>query len=362
VDDNSVTTIRVFTAVAARTRYAVWKELRWVWDKEKATQYLYGQLEIPPVVGVELIVHERRVVLPQKKVIKYEQTVRDICDAAEQHRHSLVLTEEFEHCVGQLIHAADIYIEMWRFFMEMLGRVSSNRLESHMRLGRAARHLLREMSRVMSTGRGRPSTPYTPAPGTDGLPVWLTWSDASRNTKTFFGAAGAFFHLWGSEDVYFVAEQWPEWLVMTADITQLEMQAADIAAEMCRRVAEGTRQTAIAAGREPSSYLIQIGDSQSVFRTVLNTFRARSPGMRPLVADRWAVEKQQDRLVCGVWTERLNNAAADSLANLDLLKFVEHMRRRYTSDLRLCRLSVPPDVLISDALRIAVRRGGSQEK
>jgi len=84
--------------------------------------------------------------------------------------------------------------------------------------------------------------------------------------------------------------------------------------------------------------------------------------MRPLVADRWAVEKQQDRLVCGVWTERLNNAAADSLANLDLLKFVEHMRRRYTSDLRLCRLSVPPDVLISDALRIAVRRGGSQEK
>ena len=36
------------------------------------------------------------------------------------------------------------------------------------------------------------------------------------------------------------------WLVKMADITQLEMQAGDIAAEMYRRVAEGTQQSAIA--------------------------------------------------------------------------------------------------------------------
>ena len=33
------------------------------------------------------------------------------------------------------------------------------------------------------------------------------------------------------------------------------MQAGDIAAEMCRRVAEGTHQSAIAVSSEPTSYL-----------------------------------------------------------------------------------------------------------
>mgnify|MGYP007008202648 CR=1 FL=1 len=47
-------------------------------EQEKANQYLYGKRDDPPVVGVELIVHERRVALPRKKIVKYEQTVCDI--------------------------------------------------------------------------------------------------------------------------------------------------------------------------------------------------------------------------------------------------------------------------------------------
>ena len=97
-----------------------------------------------------------------------------------------------------------------------------------------------------------------------------------------------------------------------------------------------------------------------MFRHVLNTMRGRSPGMRPLAAARWRMERRNPRLVCGVWIPRESNKAADALANVDIAAFVQHMRRRYPASLCLCRLAVPTEVLISDDLRVAVRRGGSQ--
>ena len=72
----------------------------------------------------------------------------------------------------------------------------------------------------------------------------------------------------------------------------------------------------------PTEYLVQTGDSQSVFRFVLNTMRARSRGMRPLVAKRWQAEKSTSRLLTGVWVPREQNRPADALANLDLARFV----------------------------------------
>ena len=108
---------------------------------------------------------------------------------------------------------------------------------------------------------------------------------------------------------------------------------------------------------EPTSYLIQTGDSQSVSRHVLNSLRARSPGMRPLAAQRWVEERRLSRLLCGVWVPREENTAADALCNLNLQAFIEQMMRRYSADISMCRLKVPDNVLISDELLTAVRRG-----
>ena len=109
------------------------------------------------------------------------------------------------------------------------------------------------------------------------------------------------------------------------------------------------------AGQGPAEYLIQTGDSQSVFRFVLNTMRARSPGMRPLVARRWQVEKRKRRLVTGVWVPREHNRPADALANLDLAEFVRLMQQQFSPSVRMCRLAVPESVLLSEALLRAVR-------
>ena len=66
----------------------------------------------------------------------------------------------------------------------------------------------------------------------DGLPVWLSRTDAGRNTRTFEGAVGGYFHLYGSADIFFFAEPLPQWLVELCNITQLEQHAADIAAAL----------------------------------------------------------------------------------------------------------------------------------
>ena len=157
--------------------------------------------------------------------------------------------------------------------MELLGEIGGGRsLVTHTGVGKAARHHLREMVRVMTTAEGRPSTSYCLRPGQDGLPVFCSWSDAARNTRTFDGGVGGYFHAYDSDVVFFFAEKLPVWLVRAADITQLEMQAATIVAHLQQMVAGALDST-----DGPQQYLIQFGDNQSVFRHVLNTMRGRSP-------------------------------------------------------------------------------------
>ena len=125
----------------------------------------------------------------------------------------------------------------------------------------------------------------------------------------------------------------PEWLVKLADIGQIEIHANTVAAHLQRMVEQRDGRWGRAESGEPTSYLVQTGDSQSVSRHVLNSLRARSPGMRPLAAQRWVEERRLTRLLCGVWVPREENTAADALCNLDLREFVEQMRRRYSEDL-----------------------------
>ena len=269
-----------------------------------------------------------------------------------------------ESWMGRAIHAGDVFIEIWIYFMELLGEMLGDfrRFLTHVPLSRHARQQIKEICRVIKTAHGRPSTSYILRPGEDGLPVWMTWVDGARNTKTFFGGIGGYFHLYDDETVYFFAEQLPEWLVRLADIGQIEMHANTVAARLQRMVEQRDGRWGPAKSGEPTSYLIQTGDSQSVSRYVLNSMRARSPGMRPLAAQRWVEERRLNRLLCGVWVPREENTAADALCNLDLRKFVEQMRRRYSEDLSMCRLRVPPEVLVSDEFLSAVRRGRRKGK
>lgn len=266
---------------------------------------------------------------------------------------------KLERVIGQLLHAADVYIEMWVFFLELIYSVGSDlQLATHTVLSKSARHCIRRLVQIMTSSVGRPFTPYKLRPGSDGLPVWLSRSDAGRNTRTFEGAVGGYFHLYGSEDIFFFAEPMPQWVVEQADITQLEQHAADVVAELQALVSKTVIECRSA--NEPVEYLIQTGDSQSVFRFVLNTMRARSPGMRPLVARRWQAEKSKRRLLTGVWVPREQNRPADALANLDLALFVRLMQREFSPTVRFCRLVVPDKVLLSEALLRATRSRGSR--
>ena len=51
---------------------------------------------------------------------------------------------QLERVVGQLLHAADVYIEMWIFFLELIYSIGSDlQLATHTVLSKAARHCIR---------------------------------------------------------------------------------------------------------------------------------------------------------------------------------------------------------------------------
>ena len=99
------------------------------------------------------------------------------------------------------------------------------------------------------------TTSYVLRPGEDGLPVWMTWVDGARNTKTFFGAVGGYFHLFDGEEFFFFAEQLPEWRVLLADIGQIEMHANTVAARLQRMVKQRDSRWSQAESGEPTSYI-----------------------------------------------------------------------------------------------------------
>jgi hypothetical protein len=72
------------------------------------------------------------------------------------------------------------------------------------RVPKLAVTLLRQMQHKLSAAVGRPLTEYRFRPGADGRPVWVCYTDASRNVDTFFGASGGYFHLWDSDWVFFL--------------------------------------------------------------------------------------------------------------------------------------------------------------
>ena len=157
--------------------------------------------------------------------------------------------------------------------------------------------------------------------------------------------------------MYFFAEQWPEEVVRNTDISVLELQAAMIARRWQDRLSSSSVAPRSAEEATPREYLVQYGDNQAAFEHVLNTLRAGSGGMRALTAERAAFEWRRNTCVCGVWVPRDRNQAADALANLDLQRFTGLAAAMFPArQLAFCRLHVPAHWLVSDPLRVAVRR------
>ena len=123
-------------------RYEVWRELQWIWDAEKSTQYLFGQPQIPATVGCELVVPQRRMELPQAKRQKYERLANELCADAVSHPRALVESVKLERVIGQLLHAADFYIEMWIFFLELIYSIGSDIKSSQVKCIRMGTHQL----------------------------------------------------------------------------------------------------------------------------------------------------------------------------------------------------------------------------
>lgn len=316
IDDNSRGTFCFMTAEAAAIQYRVWDELRWVWDRKKSAIYRFGAAEVPPVVGTCLVLHEGRLRLPHSKPAKYSAAISALLERAESHPRSLVPSDETESCLGKIIHAADVAIDIWIPFLDLIAELRGRWQHRWVHLNRSARARLRDIRSRLVCPFGRPLAAYRLQPGGDDLPVWRVWSDASRREGSFFGAAGGFFQQWGSDQVFFFAEQWPVRVVRDNDISVLELQAATVARRLQDQLSHTSVAPASAEHAVPREYVIHYGDNESVFRHVLNSMRAGSGGMRALAAERAELEWRRNSCVCGVWIPREWNQAADALANL----------------------------------------------
>jgi hypothetical protein len=58
--------------------------------------------------------------LRRRKIDKYSQAAEALQLTAEQHPRALVESVQLERVTGQYLHAADVYIEMWIFFMDFI--------------------------------------------------------------------------------------------------------------------------------------------------------------------------------------------------------------------------------------------------
>ena len=58
-DDNSLGCLRPFTWLAKKTRYELWVETNWEWEREKAATNLYGAEKVNAIVGFDIFVASR---------------------------------------------------------------------------------------------------------------------------------------------------------------------------------------------------------------------------------------------------------------------------------------------------------------
>ena len=334
-DDNSLAVFKFFAQVALHTQQSVWKKINLITDPEKHAVNLYGHATQEPIVGFVLDAKARKHRLPEVKIKKYAEGIDTVCAKASASQ-GWVPRALMDTLFGQLVHAADPYPAMWQDLLPLCSLLVRKEGMEATRVTKAAVERLENVKVTLTTSAGRPLTSYRYKPGQDGLPIWVTYTDASRNTETFFGAAGGWFRKWGCDHIFFFCREWPPAEVSKSNITEMEMLGTDVAAFLTQAVQSPGEQQQL-------QYLFQYGDNQSVSEHVLNSLHARSPGMRFLASRRYGTELRARRLLSSCHVYRDWNSAADALANMDIGCFMRHILRLIPTA-KFCRLSVPEEM------------------
>ena len=260
-DDNSLGALRPFTSIAKKVRYVFWAEIRWEWEMEKAAVILFGDKIVTPIVGFDIHVAQRKTQLPPQKSQRYIDKVDEVTASAIAHPRELVRNEGlFDTLIGQMVHSSEVIPDLWQYFIELMAVLRDCRGPEYTRCPQAARRILWQMQECLRTNQGISLTPYSRRPGFDGLPVWLSFTDASRNTRTFFGAQGGFFWHWQHPVVFFFCRQWDPEEVQRSNIGELEFAAANTAAWLQSEVMSSLFQQ-----DGSMHYLFQYGDNSAVF-------------------------------------------------------------------------------------------------
>jgi hypothetical protein len=335
-DDNSMGCIFFFTQTAKRVQRALWKRMNIAFSEKKAAINLHAAIEFEASLGQELRCKQRRLLLPQSKVVKYVGGIDEMLADARVHPAQLVAKTKTERSVGRILFACGPVPTVWADFLILIGLLLVQQsFLSYVKFNDPLRRVLESIKRKLLTENGRPTTSYHFRPGMDGLPVWVSKTDASRRVSTFFGAAGGWFYAWETNTVFFFCYLWPPATVEECNIGELEMKAAEIGGQLVADV-----NAALYGRRDQRHYLFSYGDNQAVFESVLNGMHARKNGMRFLAAQRASQEMRLERLLAAAHIVRTANRPADALANMDILSFVRLVRHEFPTA-SLCRLAVP---------------------
>jgi len=318
-DDNVATTLRPITSDFRQLRYDTWAEFKWDIALPKAAMCYWKARTFEPTVGFEVRPHQRSVWLPDRKVAKYSADIDELLRLAEEHPDSLMPKDKVVTLMGRLASAAGPIPTIWRYFGGILSVVASQHFELWVMSSKILSVLLQGARHELQHQTGQPLTTYRLRPGADRLPVWQTFTDASRNTESFEGAAGGWFRLWHSDTVFFFTHRWNPAEVEKSNIGELEMVATDIARALQLTV---HRQLFGGGSRH---YLLEHGDSQSISDYVLNSARGSSPGIR-FIVQRWAAAEDGGVRMCSSkQLHREFNQPADKLANGDIAGFIQSM-------------------------------------
>ena len=194
--------------------------------------YWHESTKFEATVGFEAVARQRAYWLPQRKVDAYCADIDELISAASKHPQKLMPKALMIATMGRLSSASGPVPRIWRHFGALLSLVAVQKYELYVQSNAAMEATLRALQTELRNQSGQPMTSYRLRPGADGRRVWQNFTDSSRNTKTFFGAAGGWFRLWGSNVIFYFAHRWTPAEVAQCNIGELEMVAEMIAKQL----------------------------------------------------------------------------------------------------------------------------------
>jgi hypothetical protein len=333
IDDNTFACISAngrWTAKVIEVVEQMWQRFNYEISHDKSETNVYDAKEWSPVLGRIMHTRNRETSLPPKKVKRYCDDIDKIVAAATAHPRRLVEKKTCEQAFGRLLFACDAGVpSVWPDFLSLISAVSGSWSQYWVQLTSEAQHLLLQAKWKLQNLNAACFTPYTPRPMSDGWPIVVCYTDASRKPLTMEGDYGGWIWLHGSRVVYFFSGWFSPEGVAAADINELETIAAEISASLAHhavpRMYGGSvseRDSDEEADDADSDrhgaqmhYLYSFGDSQVFFEHVMPGASANSHGLRFLYRRRAQADQQRPRITITTHVLRGKNVPADHLSN-----------------------------------------------